>query len=165
LLTGSLEPLSSALGVLLVALHRHPEQRSALRKGILPYATAVEEALRYDSPFHLASRQATADITVGGRAIRRGDRVELVLASANRDERRFTEADEFDIRRKATGPHLAFGRGSHYCLGAALARQEMAALLRALDDQLPTLRIDMPRVSRRPAFGATVLATVPASTS
>lgn len=161
LLTGGLEPLSSALGVMLVGLQRHPDQRQALREGLVPYSRAVEEALRYDSPFHLAPRQAAADIEIGEQIIRCGNRVNLVLASANRDDDEFTRAGEFDIRRTGPVRHLAFGRGSHYCLGAAVARQTMAALLLALDDQLPALRIDTEHVSRLPAFGATVLAKVP----
>jgi cytochrome P450 len=160
LLTGALEPVSNALGVTVTALHRHPDQRRAVRDGEVPYAHAVEEALRFDAPFHLAARQALADITVGGANIRRGDHVMLVLASANRDEERFVAPDTFDVRR---GPvrHLAFGRGGHYCLGSFLARQEMAVLLRELDRQLPGFQVDVARTERSPAFGATLLRPVP----
>ncbi|GGU86088.1 cytochrome P450 [Streptomyces filipinensis] len=160
LLTGALEPVSNGLGVTVTALQRHPDQRRAVSEGQVSYADAVEEALRFDAPFHLAARRALADITVGGVTIHRGDRVMLVLASANRDEDRFAAPDRFDVRR---GParHLSFGRGGHYCLGSFLARQEMAVLLRELDRQWPELQVNLARTGRSPAFGATQLRPVP----
>jgi cytochrome P450 len=162
LLTGGLEPVSNALGVALIALHGHPRQLLAVRDGEVPYSAAVEEALRFDPPFHSAPRQARTDITLGAARIRKGDSVILVLASANRDENEFADPDQFDVRRPRPIRHLAFGRGGHYCLGSFLARQEITALLRALDDLAPSLSVDVPGARRLPAFGATILRPVPA---
>lgn len=161
LLTGGLEPVSNALGVALIALHDCPEQRRALRDGEVPYSAVVEEALRFDPPFHFAPRQARTDITVGTATICKGDHVTLVLASANRDEDRFAEPERFDVRRPQPIRHLAFGRGGHYCLGSFLARQEITALLRALDEVTPSPSLDVRGAKRLPTFGATVLRPVP----
>ncbi|GAA1918454.1 cytochrome P450 [Streptantibioticus ferralitis] len=160
LLTGALEPVSNALGIAVTALQRHPDQRRAVREGHVLHTDVVEEAVRFDAPFHFAARRAVADITVGGATIHRGDRVMLVLASANRDEHRFVAADSFDVRR---GPvrHVSFGRGGHYCLGSFLARQEMAVLLSELDRQWPELQVNLARTGRSPAFGATQLRPAP----
>jgi cytochrome P450 len=165
LLTGGIEPTANASGSAVLALHTYPEQHELLRTQKVSYRDAVEEVLRYDPPFHYSmSRRANADLTVGEVTIPRGDRVVLVLASANRDEDQFANADMFDVRRRPTR-HLAFGRGGHYCLGAFLARKEMESLLRTLDGKLPRLRVDLQRAQRNPVFGATALGPVPVSTS
>lgn len=165
LLTGGLEPTANASGSAVLALHTYPKQHELLKTQKVSYRDALEEVLRYDPPFHYSmSRRATADLTVGEVTIPRGDRVVLVLASANRDEDQFANADLFDVRRRPNR-HLAFGRGGHYCLGAFLARKEMESLLRTLDERLPRLRVDLQRAQRNPVFGATALGPVPVSTS
>jgi cytochrome P450 PksS len=86
--------------------------------------SAVEELLRYASPVETATeRYAREDVTIAGVTIRRGEMVASVLASANRDERQFPNADDLDLSREPN-KHLAFGLGTHFCLGAALARLE-----------------------------------------
>ncbi|MEW2577303.1 cytochrome P450 [Streptomyces syringium] len=160
LLTGGVEPVSTAAGVALTALHAAPEQLRDLRAGRLPYEHAVEEALRFDPPFHFAPRQARETLQAGDRTIRAGDRVVLLLASANRDERQFPRAGTYDARRGPV-PHLAFGRGGHYCIGGVLARRQLVTLLRELDRRVPDLRIDVSAVHRSPSFGSTVLRPTP----
>jgi cytochrome P450 len=162
LLTGGLEPVANAVGVALVSLHSHPEQHGLAREREVDYAAAVEETLRFDSPFHLASRQAQEDIAIGNSIIRRGDRVLLVLASANRDPDKFADPDTFNVLRPRPIRHVAFGRGPHYCLGSFMARREIAVLLRTLDQQLPSFHVDASAIGRLPTFGATTLRPAPA---
>jgi cytochrome P450 len=161
LLTGGVEPVTAAATVAVTELQRDPGQRAALDRGEISYADVIEEALRYDPPFHFAPRQAMVDIDVAGNQIHAGDKVILVLASANRDEKRFAAADRFDARQPR-GKHLAFGIGGHYCLGAVLARMELITLLRVLHMHLPALRIDLDALRRVPSFGSTVVRPVPA---
>jgi cytochrome P450 len=102
---------------------------------------AVEELLRFDSPVERAiTRWAAADVELGGHSIARGDLVIAVIGSASRDEERFPDADTLDLRR-ADAKHIGFGRGSHYCLGAPLARLEAEIALRTLFERLSNLRL------------------------
>jgi cytochrome P450 len=110
----------------------------------------VEEMLRFDSALQLFERTATADTSVADIDVRAGERVAVLLGSANRDEAVFAHPDTFDAARRPN-PHLAFGAGLHFCLGAPLARMELAASLRLLADRFPELRLNgVPE--RRPTF-------------
>src|SRR5262249_51989425 len=105
--------------------------------------TAVEELLRYRSPFLLSTmRWAREDIELGGKLIRRGDSVLISLAAANRDEGAFADPDTLDITRQEN-PHLAFGKGLHYSLGAPLARLEGQIAIQTLLRRLPNLRLQV----------------------
>ncbi|MEU9994403.1 cytochrome P450 [Streptomyces sp. NPDC050848] len=122
-------------------LLRHPEQLAALRAdpaGLL--STAVEEILRYDTPLQMFERWVLDDIELGGVRIPRGSEVALLFGSANRDPARFTDPDVLDLSR-AENPHITFGAGIHYCLGAPLARMELTALFAELLRAAPTLRL------------------------
>lgn len=112
-------------------LMRHPDQVAALRDdpGLVP--DAVEEMLRYCNPLHYFRRTATADTELGGRRIRAGDKVALVYTSANRDEAVFADPQAFDVRR-SPNPHVSFGIGTHFCLGAHLARLEARVFVEEL---------------------------------
>ncbi|MEZ4216489.1 MAG: cytochrome P450 [Myxococcota bacterium] len=107
----------------LLGLLRFPDELARLRgdRALLP--TAVEEMLRWESPLHGFRRTATRDVELAGTRVREGDKVVMMYTSANRDERVFTEPDRFDAGRDPN-PHLAFGFGEHFCLGAKLARLE-----------------------------------------
>jgi len=112
-----------------LALMEHPDEaaRLASEPALLP--TAVEEMLRYVSPVTVFTRTATKDTEVRGTPVKQGGRVAMFYPSANRDETRFPDADRFDIARDPN-PHLAFGGGgTHFCLGANLARLEAAAIV------------------------------------
>jgi cytochrome P450 len=124
-----------------LALLTHPSARAEVRSDPALLPSAIEELLRYDSPVERAiTRWATDDVELGGHTIARGDLVIAVIGSANRDPDRFPEADALDLRRSET-KHVGFGRGSHYCLGAPLARLETEIALRTLFDRLPNLRL------------------------
>ncbi|GGQ13687.1 cytochrome P450 [Streptomyces roseolilacinus] len=120
-------------------LFRHPEQLAALRAGEVPLSTAVEELLRHDTPLQMFERWVLDDIEIGGVTVERGSEVALLFGSANRDPARFDDPDRLDLAR-ADNPHVGFGAGVHYCLGAPLARLELAASFGALLERAPGLR-------------------------
>ncbi|MEZ5714491.1 MAG: cytochrome P450 [Paracoccaceae bacterium] len=104
---------------------------------------AIEEALRLDPPLHMFTRYAYGDVTVFGHRFRRGDKVGLLLASANRDPSHWPDPDRFDPARAAQ-THHAFGGGLHFCIGAPLARLELSTALPILFDRLPGLALAAP---------------------
>lgn len=126
--------ISSAVDVLL----DHPRQMEALRADRSRIPGAVEEVLRYANPLHYFRRTATRDAALGGERIREGDRVVLYYTSANRDEAVFADPDRFDIAR-SPNPHLAFGFGEHFCVGAKLARLEARVFLEELFARFATI--------------------------
>lgn len=122
------------------ALIHHPEQMLLLRREPGWAANAVEEILRYDAPVQMTTRFAAADLIVGGKRIRRGDDVVVVIGSANRDPEVNEDPDRFDVTRQQIR-HLGFGGGIHYCLGAPLARLEGRIALTTLLSQATTIRL------------------------
>ncbi len=102
--------------------------------------TAVEELLRFDAPLHLFQRTAFADVELAGVPVRAGERVALLFGSANRDPDAFAEPDRLDVGR-SPNPHLGFGAGIHFCLGAPLARIELQEVLGALVRVAPDLEL------------------------
>ncbi|MEU5218646.1 cytochrome P450 [Streptomyces sp. NPDC020807] len=138
LLTAGHETTTGLLGKSVLALLARPLLADELRAdpGLLP--GAVDEFLRHDPPVQTVTRWAHRDAELGGRSIRRGDRLHLVLGSALRDPACFPEPDVLDIRRDS-GRHCAFGLGIHYCAGAGLARAEAETGLGVLLDRLPAL--------------------------
>jgi cytochrome P450 PksS len=124
-----------------LALLQHPDQLERLRQDPLLIVSAVEELVRFESPLDIATeRYASEDMQVGGSAIARGDLVLAVIGSANHDERRFVDPERLDLGR-SPNPHLAFGNGVHYCLGAPLARLEGQIAINTLVQRLPRLRL------------------------
>ncbi|MCX4512268.1 cytochrome P450 [Streptomyces sp. NBC_01619] len=121
-------------------LFRHPEQLAALRADPALLPTAVEELMRYDTPLQLFERWVLDDIEIGGTVVPRGSEVALLFGSANRDPARFARPDELDLARP-DNPHITFGAGIHYCLGAPLARVELAAVFGELLRQAPSMRL------------------------
>ncbi|MFC5814013.1 cytochrome P450 [Nonomuraea harbinensis] len=122
------------------ALFRNPDELARLRadRSLLP--TAIEEVLRWDTPAQMFERWVLEDIEVGGVRIPRGAEVALLFGSANRDPEVFDDPDRFDAGRK-DNPHISFGLGIHYCLGAPLARIEMVESFGALLDRAPALEL------------------------
>lgn len=126
------ETTRNAVSQGLVALLDHPEQLQVLRNDPGALALAVEEVLRWSSPVSYFARRATQDTEVRGVRIAQGDRVTMWFPSGNRDEDVFGDPFRFDIGR-SPNPHIAFGGGGvHFCLGAHLARRELATLLEVL---------------------------------
>jgi cytochrome P450 len=122
------ETTTKLLGNAVYWLWRNPGERERVRAdpGLIP--RWVEETLRYDGSTQALARTTTRDVELHGEKIREGDRVVLLLGSANRDERVFEEAQRFDVLRN-TSSMLSFGQGTHFCLGAALARLEARVAL------------------------------------
>jgi len=130
-LTGGIFPVAACLGSTMNELFgRQPEILDGIENGAIDPACVVEEALRFDPPFHFVPRITKEAIDVDGQEIPANARVMLVIASANRDPTVYARPDVFEVGRK--GSHLAFGEGRHYCLGAALARIILREAIRAL---------------------------------
>ena len=143
LFSAGAETTRNAVAGGLLSLAEHPDQLRALRSdfGMLP--TAIEEMVRWTSPSPSKRRTATRDVTLGGRSVKGGQKVQIWEGSANRDVSVFDRADEFDIARKPN-PHLGFGQGVHYCLGANLARLELRVLFEELLSRFSTVRVVEP---------------------
>ncbi|MFD9794536.1 cytochrome P450 [Streptomyces sp. NPDC059070] len=123
-------------------LFRHPDQLALLRADPALLPGAIEELLRYDTPLQLFERWVLDDIEVGGTVVPRGSEVALLFGSANRDPAAFEDPDTFDVRRPpAANRHVTFGAGIHYCLGAPLARLELAASFGLLLREAPRMRL------------------------
>ena len=134
------ETTANLIGNGVVTLLAHPDQLRELEAGNIPMASAVEELLRHDGPLQFTQRIALADLDIGGNTIPAGAVVALLVGAANRDPAVFDDPDGVDLSR-SPNPHLAFGFGTHGCLGAALARLEASVVLTELIDRWPTLRL------------------------
>jgi len=142
LLTAGHETTVNLIGNGMLALLSSPRQLERLRDEPASVGTAIEELLRHDSPVEWSTpRYAREDLEIAGVRIGRGDRVFGIIASANRDESVFPNADKLDLGR-TSNRHLTFGQGGHYCLGAALARMEGRIAFGTLLRRLPHLRLD-----------------------
>ena len=147
LLVAGYETTTNLLGNSAVVLAQHRQTRRRLAADRTLLGPAVEELLRYDSPAQGLSRTLTRDVTLHDTTMRQGEKVLLLFGSANRDERAFPDPDVFDIER--TSEHqVAFGRGIHFCLGAALARMEARIALDALLDRVPDWEVDLESARR-----------------
>lgn len=144
LLVAGHETTVNLIGNGMLTLLENLDQMSKLRDNPLLIKTSVEELLRYNGPLETATeRYARTDTTVAGVIIPRGELVLAVLASANRDERQFKDADRLDLGREPN-PHVAFGFGIHYCLGASLARLEGQIAIATLLRRIPNLKLSIP---------------------
>ncbi len=140
LLVAGNETTRNAISGGMIALLEDPEERAKLCARPELLASAVEEILRWTSPVINFMRTATQDTSLGEKPIRAGQRVMLFYASANRDEVVFPEADRFRVDRQPN-PHVAFGIGNHFCLGANLARLEIRKMFEALIPHLEDVRL------------------------
>jgi cytochrome P450 len=122
---------TALLGNAIMTLDEHPGAAAELRADPTQLPGAIEEVLRYRPPFPRLARRASTDVQLDGHVIRSNQVIILWLASANRDGAQFPDPDRFDIRR-TSNPHLAFGHGIHFCLGAPLARLESKIALEIL---------------------------------
>ena len=144
-------------GVLALLRHRDQWERLVADPTLVPLA--VEELIRFDAPLQLFERTATADTEVAGYPVRAGEKVAALLGAAARDPDVFDHPDLLDVTR-SPNPHLGFGAGIHYCVGAPLARVEIAAALDALITRMPDLRL-AEEPQRRPEFVIRGLRTLP----
>lgn len=149
LLLAGHETTVNLIGNGMLALLEHPDQMEKLRNEPTLIKPAVEELLRYGNPLEWATdRYAREDVTIAGVTISRGEVVFAALASANRDERQFTSPDTLDITREPN-KHLSFGLGTHFCLGASLARLEGQIAISTLLRRFPDLRLSVPPTAVR----------------
>ena len=151
LLNAGHEASVNGFGNGMVATLKNPMQDALLKsnpRGLA--ATAVDEFLRFDAPLHLFERTATEDTEIGGVKIFQGQKIAALLGSAGRDELVFDRADELDLTRDPN-PHIGFGAGIHFCIGAPLARMEMTTSLPALIERFPKLALTS-EPKRRQAF-------------
>ncbi len=159
LLNAGHEASVNVFGNGLVALLEHPDQWQRVVDDDVPAPVVVEEMLRYDSALQLFERTATEEVELSDVTVPKGEKVAVLLGAANRDPAVFDEPDALDVGREPN-PHLAFGAGVHFCLGAPLARVELAESLRLLASAYPRLELAA-APQRRPTFVLRGYAAVP----
>jgi cytochrome P450 len=139
LLLGGSETTTNLLGNTIVTLLRQPDDLARVRHDLSLIPQLIEESLRYHSPVQALFRKTTQAVEIAGTAIPADMAVMPLLASANRDARKFPDPERFDLTRNTDG-HIALGHGVHFCLGAPLARLEAKIALETLLQHLPSLR-------------------------
>jgi cytochrome P450 len=151
LLNAGHEASVNAFGNGMVEVLRRPDQTALLRNDPRSLTDmALEEFMRFDAPLQMFERTATKDTELGGVVIEEGQKIAALIGSANRDISVFENADEMDVTRDPN-PHIGFGAGIHFCLGAPLARLEMGVSLPALWEKYPHMSLAIEPV-RRPTF-------------
>ena len=132
----------------MLALMAHPDQMAILRDDPSKIEVGVEELLRWVTPIKNMSRTVTRDVELHGETLREGDQLILMYPAANRDPRVFDDPDTLDVQRNPN-PHLAFGFGPHFCMGASLARMELRVMFGELLRRLPDLHLAGDPLPRR----------------
>ncbi|SDF70903.1 cytochrome P450 [Klenkia brasiliensis] len=159
LLNAGHEATVNVTGNGLLALLRHPDQLARLRADPALLPTAIEELMRFDSPLQLFERTATADVELGGVVVEQGQKVAALLGSGNHDPAVFEAPDTLDVGR-TDNPHISFGAGVHFCIGAPLARVELQASFGALLARTSSVEL-AGEARRRPEFVIRGLAGLP----
>ncbi len=139
LLDGGAETTRTTIARTLLLLAAHPDQWALLRGGA-DLGVATEEFIRYVTPIHNMCRVAVSDFEIGGVTIRKGQQVVLMYSSANRDPAHFTDPERFDVTR-SPNPHIAFGFGTHFCLGTSLAKLEIRTFFEELLPRVGEVRV------------------------
>lgn len=150
LLNAGHEASVNTFGNGLHALLTHRDQLARVTSGQVAVDVALEELIRFDAPLQLFERTATKDVEIAGQTIEVGQKVACLMGSANRDAAVFEAADTFDVGR-APNPHVGFGMGIHFCLGAPLARLELGISLGTLLARFPSLTV-VGEAPRRPTW-------------
>ena len=140
LLNAGHEATVNVIGNGMLALLENPDQAALWRQGNVPSELAVEELLRFDTPLHQFNRWVLEPLEINGQQFEVGQEVALLLGAANRDPEVFVEPDTLRLGRQPN-PHVSFGGGIHFCLGAALARLEVSIAFDKILNQLPNLRL------------------------
>jgi cytochrome P450 len=149
-LVGGVETLPKIIAGALARLADDPGQYHALRTEPELSATAFEEAVRLEGVLQSIGRTLVTDATVGAQPMRAGQRLFLLLQSANRDEREFPDAERFDVRR-TMARHVGFGQGTHFCIGVHVARTAGVALLRGFAGRYASYSVDRAGGERPPS--------------
>jgi cytochrome P450 len=163
LLVAGHETTANLLGNAILALLSHPGELSKLRHNPSIASSAVEEVLRYDSPVQATARTTLGEIEIAGKRIGPSERIVLLLGSANRDPAHFDDPDSLRIDR-SPNPHLSFGGGIHFCLGAPLARLEARIAIPMLLQRLPNIELAPEDVEWRRTFPIRGLVSLPLRT-
>lgn len=140
LLSTGHETTTHLIGNGILALLQHPEQLKLLKEKRELIDSAIDEILRYDNPVQITYRSALEDAEIKGKTIRKGDLVNTILGSANRDPERFNNPNTFDITR-SEGRHLSFGLGIHYCIGAPLVKLEAEIAFETILRRFPNMKL------------------------
>ena len=144
-----------------LSLIRHPDQWALLKQDPAGLAKpATEECLRYDSPVKSIQRIASEDVEIRGKIMRKADRIRWFISSANRDPDAFANPTSFDITR-SPNQHVAFGSGTHHCLGATLARVEGQEVFKALAERFPNLHTTSEELEYQPSITFRSLKSLP----
>ncbi len=152
LLDGGAETTRTVIARTILNLVQHPDQMEALLDDLaagIDLTVAVEEFIRYVTPIHNMCRAATVDYELGGQTIKAGEQVLLMYSSANRDEGHFENPEAFDVRRSPNN-HIAFGFGTHFCLGASLARLEIKIFFEEFLKRVANVRVVAASVEEMP---------------
>jgi cytochrome P450 len=143
------------------AFIEHPDQWALLKQDPAGHAKrATEECLRYDSPVVSIQRIAAQDVELRDKVLRKGDRLRWFISSANRDPEAFDNPTTFDITRHPN-PHVAFGSGTHHCLGATLARVEGQEVFKALAERFPGFQVEAEELDYQPSITFRSLKSLP----
>jgi len=134
------ESTTNRIGNGTLALLRFPDQMLKMREDPSLVPSAVEEFLRFEAPIHYVQRQSSEDLEIGGKRVRKGQMVSLMLGAANRDPQRFPDPDRLDICRQ-DNRHVAFAWASHFCFGAPLARVEGQVAFETVLRRMPHLKL------------------------
>jgi cytochrome P450 family 142 subfamily A polypeptide 1 len=159
LLDGGAETTRTVIARALVELSARPHQWALLREGA-DAICATEELIRFVTPIHNMCRVATVDTTVGGHPVTAGSQLVLMYSSANRDPAHFADPEALDVTRQPNH-HLSFGFGTHFCLGAALARLEIRVFLEELVRRVRRISVDPGAVEEMPNAFVYGLRSVP----
>ena len=159
-MVGAQETTTNLIGNGVLSLLRNPDQLQRLKENLTLVPSAVEELLRYESPSQHTTRIAPEDSELGGKQIRKGQAVIVVMGAGNRDPERFADPDRLDIGRR-DNRHLAFGWASHFCFGAALARIEGQSAVEAIVSRLPELALEPGPLVWRENLGLRGLTSLP----
>ncbi len=144
-----------------LAFLQHPDQWALLKEDPAGRAKwATEECLRYDAPVKSIQRLASQDVEMRGKTLGKDDRIRWFISSANRDPLMFADPDRFDIGRQPN-QHVAFGSGTHHCLGATLARVEGQEVFKALAERFPEMEIGTETLEYHPSITFRSLKSLP----
>jgi len=156
------ETTTKLIGNIVYQLHRHPDQRAQLLADPALLPAAIEETMRFDGPTQMMARTTTRDVELHGTVIPAGKKVALLFTSANRDERKYADAESYDISRNPRD-HLGFGGGLHSCVGAALARLEARVAMEEVFRMMPDFAVDESGLERMHSPNVRGYTTVPVS--